>query len=124
VNNFKPPHRNDPKDIALQRYLESLERSVLELTQQAVFEPNGEQLWAQVRTTTSNFLVNEWQSGRLLGSKPEEAFFVRCDRTTMTQNDIDNGRLVMVVGVAPVKPAEFVVLRISRAAENDEPPKP
>ena len=52
-------------------------------------------------------------NGALKGSKPEEAYFVRCDRTTMTQNDIDNGRIIVVVGFAPVQPAEFVVIRIA-----------
>ena len=55
-----------------------------------------------------------WESGKLMGSKPEEAFFVRCDRTTMTQSDLDNGRLVIDVGVATTKPAEFVVFRIGQ----------
>ena len=58
----------------------------------AVFEPNGDALWANVRRTIEDFLLNEWQSGALLGEKPEKAFFVRCDRSTMTQNDLDNGR--------------------------------
>ncbi|HNH46247.1 MAG TPA: phage tail sheath C-terminal domain-containing protein, partial [Myxococcota bacterium] len=67
-----------------------------------------------IRGAVSDFLYNEWRNGALLGSKPEEAFFVRCDRTTMTQNDLDNGRLVCLVGVAVVKPAEFVIFRIGQ----------
>ena len=60
----------------------------------------------------TNFLTVVWRNGALEGTSPEEAFFVRCDRTTMTQTDIDNGRLIVAIGVAPVKPAEFVIVRI------------
>jgi len=65
-----------------------------------------------VRTSIENFLVGLWRAGGLQGAKPEEAFFVKCDRDTMTQDDIDYGRLICVIGVAPVKPAEFVIIRI------------
>ena len=82
--------------------------------QWAVFEPNGEALWANIRGTVSDFLFNEWRSGALLGTRPEEAFFVRCDRSTMTQNDLDNGRLICLIGVAAIKPAEFVIFRIGQ----------
>ena len=77
-----------------------------------VFEPNDPRLWAQARAAVQTFLQSLWRAGGLKGTKPEQAFFVRCDRTTMTQNDIDDGRLIIEVGVAPLKPAEFVVLRI------------
>jgi uncharacterized protein len=83
-------------------------------TQWAVFEPNGEALWANITETVSAFLYNEWRSGALLGAKPEEAYFVRCDRSTMTQNDLDNGRLICLIGVAALKPAEFVIFRIGQ----------
>ena len=79
-----------------------------------MFEPNGEQLWAQVQQTIGNFLFNEWKSGALLGIKADQAYFVRCDATTMTQDDIENGRLVCLVGVAPLFPAEFIVFRIGQ----------
>jgi phage tail sheath protein FI len=79
-----------------------------------VFEPNGEALWAKVRLAIENFLFGEWRRGLLTGEKPEQAFVVKCDRTTMTQNDIDNGRLICVVGVAPIKPAEFIIIRIGQ----------
>jgi phage tail sheath protein FI len=88
-----------------------------------VFEHNNEQLWARVRSSVSDFLMNEWQSGKLQGAKPEEAFFVRCDRTTMTQSDLDNGRLVVVIGVAPVKPAEFVTFQIGQWLGSGDPPR-
>ena len=73
-----------------------------------------DQAYEYVRETVAAFLFNEWRNGALLGSKPEEAFFVRCDRSTMTQNDIDNGRLICLIGVAPVRPAEFVIFRIGQ----------
>lgn len=107
---------SDPewKYVNLRRYFAYLERSVDKGTQWAVFEPNGEGLWANVRATIRDFLTNEWANGALLGEKPDKAFFVRCDRSTMTQNDLDNGRLVCLVGVAPLKPAEFVIFRIGQ----------
>jgi hypothetical protein len=107
---------SDPewKYVNLRRYFIYLEHSIDKGTQWAVFEPNGDQLWANVRRTIEDFLLNEWQMGALLGDKPEKAFFVRCDRSTMTQNDLDNGRLVCKVGVAPLRPAEFVIFRIGQ----------
>jgi phage tail sheath protein FI len=79
-----------------------------------VFEPNGDRLWANVKQAIYDFLYNEWQNGALLGDKPEKAFFVKCDRSTMTQNDLDNGRLVALVGVAALRPAEYVIIRIGQ----------
>ena len=107
---------SDPewKYVNIRRYFNYLERSIDQGTQWVVFEPNGERLWANVRETVASFLYNEWISGALLGSTPEEAFFVRCDRSTMTQNDLDNGRLICLIGVAAVKPAEFVIFRIGQ----------
>jgi phage tail sheath protein FI len=107
---------SDPewKYVNLRRYFIYLERSIDKGTQWAVFEPNGPLLWANVRRTISNFLLNEWQNNALLGDKPETSYFVRCDRTTMTQNDLDNGRLVCLIGVAALRPAEFVIFRIGQ----------
>src|SRR5882724_1914149 len=107
---------SDPewKYVNLRRYFAYLEHSIDKGTQWAVFEPNGELLWANVRRTISDFLLNEFQNGALLGDKPEKAYFVRCDRSTMTQNDLDNGRLVCLIGVAALRPAEFVIFRIGQ----------
>ncbi|ARA94276.1 hypothetical protein AWN76_014680 [Rhodothermaceae bacterium RA] len=102
------------KYVNLRRYFAYLERSIDKGTQVFVFESNGERLWDNVRRTIADFLFNEWKSGRLMGLSPEEAFFVRCDRSTMTQNDIDNGRLICLIGVAPLRPAEFVIFRIGQ----------
>lgn len=107
---------SDPewKYVNLRRYFAYLERSIDKGTQWAVFEPNGERLWANVKRTIDDFLLNEWQNGALLGDKPEKAYFVKCDRSTMSQNDLDNGRLVCQVGVAALRPAEFVIFRIGQ----------
>jgi phage tail sheath protein FI len=107
---------SDPewKYVNVRRLFIYLEHSIDRSTQWAVFEPNGHRLWANVRETIEDFLLNEWKNGALLGAKPEEAYFVRCDRTTMTQNDLDNGRLICLIGVAPIRPAEFVIFRIGQ----------
>jgi hypothetical protein len=102
----------DWKYVNVRRLLIFIEASIDRGLQWVVFEPNAEPLWARVRRSITNFLNLVWRNGALEGTKPEEAFFVKCDRTTMTQTDIDNGRLIVVVGVAPVKPAEFVIIRI------------
>lgn len=107
---------SDPewKYVNIRRYFNYLEHSIDRGTQWAVFEPNGERLWSNVKETITSFLYNEWVSGALLGTTPEQAFFVRCDRGTITQNDLDNGRIICQIGVAVIKPAEFVIFRIGQ----------
>jgi phage tail sheath protein FI len=100
--------------VNVRRYLIYLEHSIDNGSQWAVFENNGPALWARVKDSIDSFLRNEFAEGRLLGNSPAEAYFVRCDRTTMTQNDLDNGRLVCLIGVALLKPAEFVIFRIGQ----------
>src|SRR5206468_4301079 len=97
---------SDPlwKYVNVRRLFIFVEQSIEAGTQWVVFEPNDEPLWAQVRRSISNFLIRVWRSGALMGTTQEEAFFVKCDRTTMTQDDIDNGRLVCIIGLAAVKP--------------------
>jgi hypothetical protein len=102
------------KYINVRRLFNYIEESIEEGTQWVVFEPNNEKLWARVRATITQFLTRVWKDGALMGTKPEEAFFVKCDRTTMTQDDIDNGRLICMIGIAPVQPAEFVIFRIAQ----------
>jgi len=102
------------KYINVRRLFLYLEESIEEGTQWVVFEPNDEKLWARVKQTITQFLTRVWKDGMLMGTTAEEAFFVKCDRTTMTQDDIDNGRLIVLIGVAPVKPAEFVIFRIAQ----------
>ena len=100
--------------INVRRLFIFLEESLDEGTQPYVFEPNDERLWARIRDSVTIFLTRIWRDGALMGSKPEEAFFVRCDRSTHSDDDILNGRLVMEIGIAPVRPAEFVVIRIGQ----------
>lgn len=100
--------------INVRRLLNHLEASLYRGTQWVVFEPNDEALWAKVRASVGDFLLGFWQSGALVGTRPEQAYFVRCDRSTMTQNDLDNGRLVCLIGVATAKPAEFSIFRLGQ----------
>jgi uncharacterized protein len=104
------------KYVNVRRLFIFLEESLDEGLQWVVFEPNDERLWARVVQSVSSFLTRVWRDGALMGTKREHAYFVRCDRTTMTQDDIDNGRLILLIGVAPVKPAEFVIIRIGQWA--------
>src|SRR5262249_4372554 len=106
---------DDPwKYVNMRRLFIFLEHSIDEGTQWTVFEPNDKRLWARMSDTIRVFLRSQWRLGVLVGWKEQEAFFVRCDRSTMTQDDIANGRLVCEIGVAPLKPAEFVIIRIGR----------
>jgi len=103
-------------------YVASLEESLVEATAFAISQPNGEELWTSVRRTVEDLLSNEWKSGALVGNSPDQGYHVRCDRTTMTQDDIDNGRMICVVGVAPLKPAEFVIFRIGQWTRDKPDP--
>ncbi|MGO7807172.1 phage tail sheath family protein [Rhizobium ruizarguesonis] len=102
------------KYLNIRRLFLFIEESIDQGTQWVVFEPNSDPTWAAVRRNVSNFLTSVWRSGALYGTTAEEAFFVKCDRTTMTEDDIQNGRLICVIGVAPVRPAEFVIFQISQ----------
>jgi phage tail sheath protein FI len=107
---------SDPewKYVNVRRLFIYVEHSLDKATQWAVFEPNGERLWRNIRQTVEDFLFVLWRDGALIGDKPEQAYFVRCDRTTMTQNDLDNGRMICLVGIAPSRPAEFVIFRVGQ----------
>ena len=100
------------KYVNVRRLFIFLERSIFEGTQWVVFEPNDDRLWARVIDTIRLFLRTQWRLGALFGRTEQEAFFITCDRTTMTQDDILNGRLICEIGIAPVRPAEFVIFRI------------
>ncbi|MYV48039.1 phage tail sheath subtilisin-like domain-containing protein [Streptomyces sp. SID2888] len=100
--------------LNVRRLFNYLEESILAGTQWVVFEPNDDALWARVRRTISAFLVNEWRKGALFGLTPDEAFYVKCDRETNPPESIDAGQVICEVGVAPVKPAEFVVFRLAQ----------
>jgi phage tail sheath protein FI len=110
----------DWKYINVRRLFIFVEHSIQLGTQWVVFEPNDETLWARARRSVSEFLTGLWKDGMLQGATKEQAFFVRCDRTTMTQADLDNGRFIMLIGIAPVKPAEFVIFRIGQYAGGSD----
>jgi phage tail sheath protein FI len=109
------------KYVAVRRLMIMVEQSIAQGTQWVVFESNDETLWSRVRRDVGAFLDTVWRSGALLGATPREAYFVRADRTTMTQDDIDNGRLIVEVGVAPLRPAEFVIIRIMQRTSESTP---
>jgi phage tail sheath protein FI len=100
--------------VSVRRLFIFLEESFDEGLQWVVFEPNDYRLWARVRQSVTIFLTRVWRDGALMGAKPEDAFYVRCDESTMSPDDILNGRLVLEIGVCPVRPAEFVVVRVSQ----------
>jgi phage tail sheath protein FI len=100
--------------VNVRRFLIFLEASIDRGTQWVVFEPNTPDTWSRVVDSVSAFLHTQWRSGALFGRKPEDAFYVRCDETTMTVDDIQNGRLICEIGVAIVRPAEFVIFRIEQ----------
>ncbi len=108
------------KYVNVRRLFIFIEESIRDSTQWVVFEPNDERLWARVKQTITQFLITQWRVGALMGTRPEEAFFVKVDRTTMTQNDIENGRLICVIGLAPAKPAEFVIFQLTQFAGGTE----
>jgi uncharacterized protein len=91
-----------------------IEKSIQQGTQWVVFQPNDQTTWARVIRSVSDFLTGLWMQNMLMGATKNDAFFVRCDMTTMTQTDIESGRLIVMVGVAPVYPAEFVIFRIGQ----------
>ena len=113
---------SDPswKYVNVRRLFIFLEETIKANTNWAVFEPNDEALWTRVHRTISVFLNGMWRNGSLAGTSADEAFFVNIGRSTMSQDDIDNGRLVCVIGVAPVKPAEFVIFRITQKTGDAE----
>jgi phage tail sheath protein FI len=108
------------KYVNLRRYMNYLKHSIDNGTQSVVFENNGPALWASTTQLIRDFLSNEFRNGRLLGTTEDQAFFVRCDLTTMTQNDLDNGRLVCLIGVALLRPAEFVIFRIGQFTASSQ----
>lgn len=100
--------------LNIRRLFNYLEESIFVGTQWCVFEPNDYMLWGKITRTISAFLVNEWRKGALFGRSPAEAFFVKCDEETNTAESIDAGMVICEIGVAPVKPAEFVIFRLAQ----------
>ncbi|NGO84884.1 phage tail sheath family protein [Streptomyces sp. 196(2019)] len=104
--------------LNVRRLFNYLEESILLGTQWVVFEPNDDRLWSSIRRNVTAFLTEEWRRGALFGRTAEEAFYVRCDRSNNPQESIDLGQVVCEIGVAPVKPAEFVVFRLSQFSDS------
>jgi phage tail sheath protein FI len=100
--------------INVRRLFNFVSESIMEGTQWSVFEPNDEHLWMSLRISVSNFLTNVWRTGALFGSTPAEAFYVKCDAETNPPDVIEAGQVVCEVGISPVKPAEFVIFRLSQ----------
>ncbi|MFF5218383.1 phage tail sheath family protein [Micromonospora sp. NPDC000442] len=104
--------------VNVRRLFNYLEESILLGTQWAVFEPNDERLWGTIRRNIAAFLTEQWRGGALFGSTAAAAFYVKCDRETNPPESIDQGRVVCEIGVCPVKPAEFVVFRLSQYSDS------
>jgi phage tail sheath protein FI len=97
-----------------------LEESLYRGTKWVVFEPNDEPLWAQIRLNVGAFMQDLFRKGAFQGTTPKEAYLVKCDSETTTQTDIDSGIVNIMVGFAPLKPAEFVILNIQQIARRAE----
>jgi phage tail sheath protein FI len=106
------------KYVSVRRLLIFVEHSIYDGTQWVVFEANDEKLWARVKESMRLFLSTQWRAGAFMGPTETEAFSVVCDRSTMTADDILNGRLICEIGVAPVRPAEFVFFRIQQMTQE------
>ncbi|MEV7282522.1 phage tail sheath family protein [Streptomyces sp. NPDC093111] len=104
--------------LNVRRLFNYLEESILLGTQWVVFEPNDDRLWSSIRRNVTAFLTEEWRRGALFGRTAAEAFYVKCDRDNNPQESIDQGRVVCEIGVAPVKPAEFVVFRLAQFSDS------
>ncbi|MEY3255332.1 MAG: hypothetical protein RLZZ29_463 [Cyanobacteriota bacterium] len=116
------PDKTEWRYISVRRLISYIEKSIELGTQWVVFEPNDEDLWARVRRTVSNFLERIWREGALFGSSPQQAFYVKCDEELNPPETRILGRLYIEVGVCPVRPAEFVIFRVSQwnGIEDDE----
>jgi hypothetical protein len=107
---------SDYKYVPVRRLALFIEQSLYRGTKWVVFEPNDEPLWAQIRLNVGSFMQNLFRQGAFQGTSPRQAYFVKCDSETTTQNDINLGVVNIVVGFAPLKPAEFVVIKIQQIA--------
>jgi len=104
------------KYVPVRRLALHLEESLLRGSRWAVFEPNGPGLWAQLRLSVGSFLHQLFRQGAFAGTTPQQAYFVRCDAETTTQSDVARGVVNVLVGFAPLKPAEFLVIRLQQLA--------
>jgi phage tail sheath protein FI len=107
--------------VPIRRTALFLEQSLTRGLQWVVFEPNDERLWAQIRVNVSAFFHRLFRQGAFQGRTPADAYFVKSDAVTTTQDDINGGLVTVVVGFAPLRPAEFVVLRLQQRAGRTPP---
>jgi phage tail sheath protein FI len=107
---------DDYKYLPVRRFALFLEESLFRGLKFAVFEPNAEPLWSQIRLNVNAFLNGLFRQGAFAGATPRDAYFVKCDAETTTQNDINLGVVNVLVGFAPLKPAEFVIIQIQQIA--------
>ncbi len=108
------------KYVPVRRLALYIEESLYRGTQWVVFEPNDEPLWAQIRLNVGSFMQDLFRKGAFQGSSPRSAYLVKCDKDTTTQGDIDRGIVNIIVGFAPLKPAEFVIIKITQLAGQDQ----
>lgn len=111
---------SDWRYINVRRLFNMIEQTIMDGTQYAVFEPNDQKLWEGLKRTVNSFLRGLWRDGALFGNTAEQAFFVKCDEETNPPDSIDEGKVVVEVGIAPVKPAEFVIFRVSQFKDDGE----
>jgi phage tail sheath protein FI len=104
--------------VNVRRIFTMVERSIAEGTEWAVFETNNWYLWKAVEREVSRFLTGIWKDGMLLGSTPEQAFYVKCDETMNTREVCDAGEFICDIGIAAVRPAEFIIFRIGQRTED------
>lgn len=110
---------NEWRYVPLRRFFPRVEESIRKSTLWAVFEPNDANLWVKVKSMIENYLIQKWRDGALAGAKPDDAFFVNVGLgTTMTSMDILEGRLIIEIGLAVVRPAEFILLRFSHKMQT------
>ena len=107
---------NEWKYVPVRRMALFLEETLYRATKWVVFEPNDEPLWSQIRLNIGAFMQDLFRQGAFQGKTPQEAYFVKCDKETTTQTDIDHGIVNILIGFAPLKPAEFVIIRIQQIA--------
>jgi uncharacterized protein len=112
-------NRDEWRYLNVRRLFNMIEESIAESTRWTVFEPNDQSLWKSIRRDVGSFLLGQWRAGALMGASPEEAFFVKCDAETNSPDVVDAGYVVTIVGIAPVKPAEFVVFRIRQSSGTE-----
>ncbi|QFT76052.1 phage tail sheath subtilisin-like domain-containing protein [Erythrobacter sp. THAF29] len=113
------PGSSNWRYLPVRRLFNMVKESIAESTRWVVFEPNDKPLWKLIERDVSAFLNLLWRNGALAGATPEEAYFVRCDETTNPQESIDAGNVVTVIGIAPLKPAEFVIFKIGQTSQSD-----